>query len=172
MILNSFVNYGGRLSRLCFNIPLLVHTALMYIVYHMYHNLSLYNISILFFLFILVNIEWIIVIVYEYIYLYNYNVNNNLLYNIILFIFLEIVLFIGIYWMYLNFVINSSNSSCFSASNLYTFSLHNNNTFLHTFICSNSNCNYDIMLYIVISNLLILLYVTLILQYIHIYLQI
>ena len=168
MIVNTYVNYGGRLSRLCLNIPLLVHTLALYTIYHIYYNINLYSLSILVLIIIIINIEWIIVIVYEYIYLFNFNVNANLLYNMILFIFLEVVLFAGVYWMYLNFVVHPSLSYNASAA-----PSNNNASIYNNFLVANLayNNNTDICLHIIISNLLILLYVTLILQLVHIYLN-
>jgi len=160
MILNTYINYGGRNSRLCYLIPLMVHTLFLYLAYLIYYNINLINIYVLLIIIILINIEWPLVIIYEYIYLTNYNIQNNLLYNIATFIFLEILLFIGFYWLYINNIIHYPNNLPFNNSiavNLLDHLNHNNNT--------------DICLYIILHNLLLLLYVTLILQLVHRYIQ-
>jgi hypothetical protein len=173
MLINSFVNYGGRLSRLCFSIPMLVHVLLISVSYFIYYNLSLFSIYVLVFMIVFINIEWIVVIVYEYMYLYNSNVNNNLLYNMILFIFLEVVLFAGVYWFYLNHVINSNNSMLFNSNTNYYMNICSVSSSVYAVVCNSGILsNTDMLIFVVISNLLILLYVTLILQYVHLYLNI
>lgn len=109
---------------------------------------------------IFINLEWPIVIVYEYIFLTNYSIQNNLLHNIAYFIFLEIVLFMGFYWLYINFIIHYSSNTPF-------------NDFININIIDSLNSfnNTDICLYVILFNLLLLLYVTLLLQLIHRYLQ-
>lgn len=156
MIINTNINYGGRNSRLCYLIPLLVHTVFIYLVYLIYFNIEIINIYILLLLIIFINLEWPLVIVYEYINLTNYSIQNNLLYNILLFIFLEILLFIGFYWLYISNIIHYNNNLMY------------NNTISMSLLSSiNSIGNSDICLYIIYNNLLLLLYVTLVLQFIH-----
>jgi hypothetical protein len=160
IILNTYVNYGGRFSRLCYLIPLMVHTLFLYLCYLIYFNIHLFNIYILGILILFINLEWPLIIIYEYIYLSNYNIQNNLLYNIGLFIFLEILLFVGFYWLYLNNIIHYPSNT--------PFNLNLNYNILD---CINNLSNTDICLYIILHNLLLLLYVTLILQLIHKYVQ-
>ena len=156
MIINTNINYGGRNSRLCYLIPLLVHTVFIYLVYLIYFNIEIINIYILLLLIIFINLEWPLVIVYEYINLTNYSIQNNLLYNILLFIFLEILLFVGFYWLYITNIIHYNNNIMY------------NNTISMSLLSSiNSIGNSDICLYIIYNNLLLLLYVTLVLQFIH-----
>lgn len=138
----------------------MVHTIFLYFCYLIYFNLHLFNIYILLFIIIFINIEWPIVIVYEYIYLTNYNIQNNLLYNIMMFIFLEILLFVGFYWLYINYIIHLNYNTHFN-------SYLNFNLIDHL----NGFTNTDICLYVILHNLLLLLYVTLLLQLIHKYLQ-
>lgn len=161
MIVNTYINYGGRYSRLCYLVPLLVHTMFIYLGYFIYFNVEIINIYILLIFIIFVNLEWPLVIIYEYIYLTNYNIQNNLLYNIGLFIFLEILLFGGFYWLYVNNIIHYPNNFAYNTNiNINLIDHINHNTNPDIFIC----------LYIIIYNLLILLYVTLILQLVHRYL--
>jgi hypothetical protein len=140
--------------------PLLVHTLFLYIVYIIYFNIHLFNIYILLFFIIIINLEWPIVIVYEYIYLTNYSIQNNLLYNIGLFIFLEIILFVGFYWLYINNIIHYSDKNIF-----------NDNININLIDNINNISNPDLCLHVILNNLLLLLYVTLILQFIHKYVQ-
>lgn len=158
MIINTYVNYGGRNSRLCYLIPLLVHTLFIYIVYLIYFNIEIINIYLLLTIIIFINLEWPIITVYEYINLTNYNIQKNLLYNILLLILLEILLFIGFYWLYINNIIHYPSNLPFNNTiniNILDHLNHNNIT--------------DICLYIILHNLLLLLYVTLILQLLHKY---
>jgi hypothetical protein len=154
------VNYGGRISRLCYLIPLLVHTLFIYIVYIIYYNISILSYKILLISIILINIEWPLVIIYEYIYLSNYVIFNNLLFNIALLIFLEVLLFMGFYWLYINNIIHSSYNS------------HINSITSYSVLDSISTNNNELCLLSILYNLLILLYVTLILQLVHKYVQI
>ena len=155
LILLRDVNYGGRISRLCYLIPLLVHTLFIYMVYLIYYNISIVSYKILLICIILINIEWPIVAVYEYIYLSNYVIFNNLLFNIALLIFLEVLLFMGFYWLYINNIIHSSYIS------------HINDVISYSVLDSINTFNNDLCLISILYNLLILLYVTLILQYVH-----
>ena len=155
LILLRDVNYGGRISRLCYLIPLLVHTLFIYMVYLIYYNISIVSYKILLICIILINIEWPIVAVYEYIYLSNYVIFNNLLFNIALLIFLEVLLFMGFYWLYINNIIHSSYIS------------HINDVISYSVLDSINSFNNDLCLISILYNLLILLYVTLILQYVH-----
>lgn len=138
----------------------MVHTLFLYIVYVIYFNINLFNIYILLLFIIIINLEWPIVIIYEYIYLTNYSIQNNLLYNIGLFIFLEIILFIGFYWLYINNIIHYTDKNIF-----------NDNININIIDNINNITNPDLCLYIILNNLLLLLYVTLILQFIHKYVQ-
>lgn len=160
MILNTYINYGGRFSRLCYLVPFIVHTLFIYMAYYIYFNISIINIYILLLGILFINLEWIIVIIYEYIYLTNYNIQNNLLHNIAYFIFLEILLFVGFYWLYINNIIH------YPAATPFNYYL-NYNLIDHV----NSITNSDICLHVILNNLLILLYVTLLLQLVHKYLQ-
>lgn len=117
------------------------------------------NIHILLILIIFINLEWPIVIVYEYIYLTNYNIQNNLLFNITTLILLEILLFVGFYWLYIN-------NTLHYPSNTY----YNNYLNINIIDSINTLTNTNICLYIILQNLILLLYVTLILQLIHKYL--
>ncbi len=154
MIINTYVNYGGRNSRLCYLVPLLVHTLFLYLVYLIYFNIEIINIYILLIFIIFINLEWPLVIIYEYIYLTNYVIQNNLLYNIALVIFLEILLFVGFYWLYINNIIHPVSNMNYNYNNAFTY-------------INNIDNNTDICLYIILHNLLLLLYVTLVLQFIH-----
>ena len=162
MIINTYINYGGRNSRLCYLVPLLVHTIFIYIIYLIYFNIEIINIYILLLFIIFINLEWPLIIIYEYIYLTNYTIQNNLLYNILLVIFLEILLFAGFYWLYINNIIHYPNNNLISYNNTISINLIDH---------INMNNNTDICLYIILHNLLLLLYVTLILQLVHKYLQ-
>jgi hypothetical protein len=140
--------------------PLMVHTLFLCLIYFVYFNIQLFNIYILLILILFINLEWPIVIVYEYIYLSNYNIQNNLLFNIATLILLEILLFVGFYWLYINNILHYPSSTPY-------------NSYLNINIIDSINTitNTDICLYIILQNLLLLLYVTLILQLIHKYLQ-
>lgn len=160
MVLNTYINYGGRFSRLCYLVPSIVHTLFIYMCYFIYFNMNLFNIYILFLGILFINLEWILVIIYEYTYLTNYSIQNNLLHNIGYLIFLEILLFIGFYWLYINNIIHYPTATPF---NYYlNYNLIDN---------INSITNSDICLHVILNNLLILLYVTLLLQLVHKYLQ-
>jgi len=160
LVLLRDINYGGRISRLCYLIPVLVQTIFIYMVYYIYYNISIISYKLIIISIIIINIEWPLVIVYEYIYLSNISIYNNLLYNVALLIFLEILLFIGFYWLYINNIIHSSYNSSINEIISYT---------IIDSINANSN---ELCLISIISNLLILLYVTLILQMVHKYIGI
>jgi len=137
----------------------MVHTLFLSLIYYIYFNIHLMNIHILLILIIFINLEWPIVIVYEYIYLTNYNIQNNLLFNITTLILLEILLFVGLYWLYIN-------NTLHYPSNTY----YNNYLNINIIDSINTLTNTNICLYIILQNLILLLYVTLILQLIHKYL--
>ncbi len=129
----------------------MVHTLFLSLIYYFFFNIQLIIILLIIILFL--NLEWPIVIVYEYIYLTNYNIQNNLLFNIATLILLEILLFIGFYWLYINNILHFPSNTHFNNLNIID--------------SINTITNTDICLYVILQNLFILLYVTLILQLIH-----
>jgi hypothetical protein len=159
MIFNTYINYGGRFSRLCYLVPSIVHTLFLYISYSLFFNMNLFNIYILYIGILFLNFEWILVITYEYIYLSNFNILNNLMSNIAYLILLEILLFLGFYWLYIHNIIHYPTATTF-------------NFYLHFNLLDSLNTitNSDICLHVILNNLCLLLYITLLLQLLHKYL--
>lgn len=118
MIINTYNNYKGNSSRLCYNLPLLVFYFIFYFIFYLLYFNYYILFNILFFSIIIIFLyEFIPIILYEYIYNYNNNINNNNNINYNTIILIEIILFISFYWLCFHFNIH------FSFINIdYTFS--------------------------------------------------